>query len=100
MKLWVDDVRVPPGTRCDDYVLHNPDWIWAKSSSEAISCLRYLGPFTEMSLDHDLGGEDTTRDIILQMCDGQIPWPDKVVVHSANVVGREWLKGMIERYQP
>jgi hypothetical protein len=54
---------------------------------------------TEMSLDHDLGGDDTTRPIVLWMCENE-SWPTTVHVHTANPVGREWLEGMIERYKP
>ena len=92
MKLWVDDLRDPPNW-------NDGTWSWARTSQEAIDCLKYLGPYEEMSLDHDLGGEDTTRAIVLWLCEHG-HWPDKVVVHSANPVGREWLEGMIERYKP
>ena len=51
-----------------------------------------------MSLDHDLGGDDTSRRIVLWMCENEF-WPDEVVVHSANPVGVEWLEGMIARYK-
>lgn len=94
MKLWVDDVRLPP----DD------DWVWCQTSEQAISVLdlwRQLGRgavFPDVvSLDHDLGGDDTTRPVVLWMCENDY-WPVKTVVHSSNPVGREWLEGMIERY--
>lgn len=97
MKIWVDDIRPPP----DD------TWTWLYTSKEAVL---YLGTVKgnvdkglpneifEMSLDHDLGGDDTTRPIVLWMCENDF-WPVEVVVHSANPVGREWLEGMIERYK-
>ncbi len=88
MKLWVDDLRPPPGN----------EWWWAKTSKRAISWLYYPG-VTEMSLDHDLGGDDTTRPVVLFMCEHGV-WPQEVRVHSANPVGRDWLAGMIDRYQP
>lgn len=55
MKLWVDDLRPPP----DD------TWVWSKTSQNAIDTLMLagLGEITEISLDHDLGGDDTC------------PWP-------------------------
>ena len=100
MKIWVDDIRTPP----DD------SWKWVKTSGEAIKLLsdyvklkfdyeldiEYL---EVMSLDHDLGGDDTTRPIVLWCCENDF-WPVEVVVHSANPVGREWLEGMIRRYKP
>ncbi len=87
MKLWVDDLREPP-----------PGWHWAKSSKRAIAYLYYPW-IQQMSLDHDLGGEDTTRAVVLYMCEHGV-WPAQISVHSMNPIGREWLEGMIERYQP
>lgn len=107
MRLWVDDVRTPP----DSYDSpHNPgetispSWWWAKTSKAAIDSLRYhnqqgINPFVEISLDHDLGGDDTTRPVVLWMCEHNV-WPEIVGVHTANPVGREWLEGMIARYKP
>lgn len=99
MKLWVDDIRTPP----DD------SWEWVKTSAQAIKALSEtktlcreksaIYNFEVVSLDHDLGGDDTTRPIVLWCCENEF-WPLKVVVHSANPVGREWLEGMIERYKP
>ena len=94
MKIWVDDLRPPP----DD------SWEWAKTSLEALGWLWHVRMCYEdchievMSLDHDLGGDDTTRPIVLWMCENNF-WPDEVVVHSANPVGIDWLEGMIERYK-
>ncbi len=91
MKLWVDDLRTPPpfGT----------GWSWAKTSAEAIGMLR-LWEFEEMSLDHDLGGEDTTRPVVLWLCEHEDRWPRVVRVHTANPPGRSWLTGMVYRYNP
>lgn len=96
MKIWVDDVRPAP-----------EGWEWAKTSAEAIDLLVLLTspgmlwcPFENMSLDHDLGGDDTARRIVLWCCENDF-WPvEKVTVHSANPVGIEWLEGMINRYGP
>lgn len=92
-RLWIDDLRPPP-----------EDWIWAKTSEEAIgviSVLAYYGSrFSEASFDHDLGGDDTTRPVILWLCEQENLWPDKIYVHSANPVGVEWLQGMVNRYGP
>lgn len=93
MKLWVDDddwsgSRQPPGD----------DWVWAKSSDEALVYLR-TGEVTEISLDHDLGGDDTTRRLVLWMCENDT-FPEVVHVHTANIVGRDWLVGMVNRYGP
>lgn len=88
-KLWVDDLRDPP----DD------TWTVARTSHKAIYFLAGI-KFDLMSLDHDLGGDDTTRKVVLWLCENPGRWPRGVVVHSANPVGRSWLLGMIDRYQP
>jgi hypothetical protein len=96
VKIWVDDVREPPD-----------GWRWFTHSEDVIAWLAYdlewvhmgFEPDTRvMSLDHDLGGDDTTRPIVLWMCENEF-WPEEVYVHSANPVGVEWLEGMIERYK-
>lgn len=91
MKLWVDDLRKPPDST----------WVWSKTSRNTIDTLMFagIGEITEMSLDHDLGGDDTTRPVVLWMCENN-KWPDSIGVHTANPVGREWLEGMVARYKP
>ena len=97
MKIWVDDLREPPDNT----------WLWCKTSDEAMVFLvlsarsSWCGTcrVDEISLDHDLGGDDTTRPLVLFMAESGA-WPEKVHVHSANPVGREWLEGMIETYKP
>lgn len=102
MNIWVDDIRTPP----DD------TWVWCKTSSEALWLLgvekhvcdlfgEVFGdyePIAVMSLDHDLGGLDTTRPIVLWCCEHNF-WPNEVRCHSSNPPGREWIEGMIERYK-
>lgn len=93
MRLWVDDLRTPP----DDGEM----WTWALSSKEAIQQLAlFRNEVIEISFDHDLGGDDTTRRVVLWICETDYPWPPVVRVHTANPVGREWLVGMINRYGP
>lgn len=86
--LWVDDLRPAP---------HG--WLWAKTSTEAIRLLS-THSIVEMSLDHDLGGDDTSRAVVLWLCETEKHWPQATAVHSANPVGVEWLRGMIDRYGP
>ena len=92
MKLWIDDIRKPP----DD------TWIWAKSSRDAIEYIYCggVGYFDLISFDHDLGGNDTSRTVVLFLCNHPDLWPNKCLVHSANPVGKEWLEEMIKRYNP
>jgi len=88
MKLWIDDIRPAP-----------EGWVQAYTSDQAISMLAE-NTFDEVSFDHDLGGDDTSRRVILWICENDIPWPPVVRVHSMNNVGREWLEGMVKRYAP
>lgn len=92
-KLWVDDLRPAP----DD------SWVVATNSLLAINILishKVLNiPLEVMSLDHDLGGGDTSRRIVLWCCETGF-WPDEVRVHSQNPVGRDWLVSMVDRYKP
>ena len=96
MKLWIDDLRPAP-----------VGWVWAKTSQEAIdiftrsSYVKYENNRIDVvSFDHDLGGSDTSRRVVLFLCEYPELWPETCRVHSANPVGVEWLTGMIGRYGP
>lgn len=97
MKLFIDDERFPP----DD------GWVIARTSSEAISrlqfykmsCLNSTIRPEVVSFDHDLGGDDTTRPVVLWIIENEF-FPLRATVHSMNTVGREWIEGMIQRYFP
>ncbi|MFE7744388.1 cyclic-phosphate processing receiver domain-containing protein [Nocardia sp. NPDC057455] len=92
MKLFVDDERPAPD-----------GWMLAKTSLDAIAWLHLSRARAErleaLSLDHDLGGDDTTRPVMLWMCENEY-WPQWMKVHSMNPVGCDWLKGMADRYGP
>jgi len=101
-KIWIDDERPAP----DD------SWLVAKTSREALYLLRsvyatmvglsdwaHITYLEEVSFDHDLGGEDTTRPVMLWMAEYGI-WPKRVVVHTANPVGKIWLLGTARQWAP
>ncbi len=104
MRLWIDDERPMPW---EDQIWH----VHAKTSDEAIKWLdtwrrnnaergKPLGHLIkEVSFDHDLGGEDTTRRVMLWMIENDV-WPEEITIHTMNKVGREWLLGMANRYAP
>jgi hypothetical protein len=94
-KLFIDDVRPSP----------NENWILVRSSAEAIGWLKTHGCPSEISFDHDLGGDDTAMRVVHWMIetdmdmDGTfIPPRFRFNVHSANPVGRENIKGLLEGY--
>lgn len=94
LRLWIDDVREPP----DD------TWEWVTTSEAAIATLKFFQedgmlwcPRETISFDHDLGGDDTTRPVVIWMIENNFRF-DNYRIHSANPVGAEWLEGMITRY--
>jgi hypothetical protein len=94
MRLWIDDVREPP----------DETWDWVTTSEAAIALMREFSEFGYLwikreviSFDHDLGGDDTTRPVVLWMIENNYRF-DEYRVHSQNPIGRDWLTGMIERY--
>jgi hypothetical protein len=86
-RLWIDDLRPAP-----------PGWDWATTSQQALD-LMAVTTYDDMAFDHDLGGDDTSRRIVLHLCESE-RWPTRVWLLTANPVGREWLHGMITRYGP
>lgn len=86
-KLWLDDERpVPEGFR------------GALSSQEALDLIGVLGPPELMSLDHDLGGDDTTM-VFLRGLSEVLESPPRYRVHSANPVGRENILAFLRSWE-
>lgn len=77
MKVWLDDVRIPPD-----------GWVWCKWPEEVITLLE-TGSVTELSLDHDLGNDKhgTGYKVVLWLEEAVITrgfCPPDIRVHSAN----------------
>jgi hypothetical protein len=94
VKLWLDDVRTPP----------DETWTWVKTVAEAILLMQ--AGVSEASLDHDLGTDEQGtglpegRALVYWMAEHNC-WPSEAIaVHSANVVGVQYMVGMIARYGP
>lgn len=88
-QLWIDDVRPAP-----------EGWAWAKSSDKAIGILCDNHDIDEISFDHDLGGSDTSMNVINYIeiwaekkLMGQFKWH----IHSANPVGRKNIETALDR---
>lgn len=82
MKIWLDDVRMPP----------NLTWEWASSFAQ----LRYLLLRADaapevISFDHDLGPDTEDGYDIIKIIAQEWPtfYPERVEVHSANPVGAD-----------
>lgn len=91
--IWVDDLRPAPA-----------GWEWVKTSQDAINHLAKLkaskNSYAVISLDHDLGGDDTTRRVILWIIEQEFFPQEEIRIHTANPVGRDYLKGTAERHFP
>ena len=82
--LYLDDIREPPA------ISSGNKYIVLRSSQAAISYVEAHGVPEYMSLDHDLGGDDTTM-IFLRWLSNEYyneAIPD-YVVHSSNPVGKQ-----------
>lgn len=97
MKLWLDDDPVDRAA---------PDgWTHVFTAHECIVLLAN-GGITDLSLDHDLGGDDqngTGYDVVLWLAEqseahGRNLWPDRIDIHSANFAASPRMAGVINRY--
>jgi len=85
-KLYIDDTRSPEGD----------DWTIARSYKEAIKFCDDKGKPSEVSFDHDLG-EDVPSGLEIAREMLRHDWmPDKTNVHSANPIGAERIREVIE----
>ena len=86
MKLWVDDVRRPPGD----------DWTWVLHVEDALEILA-TGEVTELALDNDLHPfERDGTEIVDWMVENGV-WPDTIHVHTANNFASTYMCRIIER---
>jgi hypothetical protein len=90
--LFIDDLRYPIEDR----------WVIVRSSQEAIDYVIANGPPAEISFDHDLGGDDTSMQFIKWLIeytiDSDIEFPKQFFVHSANPVGAENIKHLMNNF--
>src|SRR5262245_5344262 len=94
MKVWLDDLRPAPS-----------GWIHVRTTDEAIDLLDQ-GVVEEISLDHDLGPEDSCHngyDVLLhiELCvhDGCHTPPNHIYVHSANPPARKRMEAAVEKIE-
>lgn len=92
--LYLDDVRTPP--KSDNHY----NYVVLRSSQEAMSYVVNNGVPIHMSLDHDLGGDDTTMVFLKWLSneyyDGQVP---TYAVHSSNPVGKQNIISLMESWK-
>lgn len=94
-KLFIDDIRYPT----------KEEYIIARSSKEALSFISIKGCPEFISFDHDLGGEDTSMIFLHRLIEMDIEQDYKFIpdgfsyqIHSANPVGRDNIKGLLDGY--
>lgn len=86
-KLFIDDVREPTeGGAC----WWKSDYIVARNVKEAIEIITEKGYPQHMSLDHDLGEDETVMEFLHWLAGNYYEeGPPDYVVHSANPIGRD-----------
>lgn len=92
MIVIVDDLRTHPSAD-----------VHLRTSAEALDFLMaFSGRIDELWLDHDLGGDDTVRPVVLWLAErsfgGDPVEIGRVGVQSMNPVGAEWICGTLGRY--
>lgn len=89
INLFVDDIREP----------HSKDWVIARSSYAALSIIESCAEINILSLDHDLGGEDTINSVLTELQRRTVhglSLPQYIRGHSANPVGMQKINQVIE----
>lgn len=90
MKVFIDDIRNPP----DD------SWILFRETETALFFIQQnIKEIKDISFDHDMGGDSTTRQIVNWLEEESFNSGDpeyykfniKTYVHSANPVGKAYL---------
>lgn len=93
-KLFLDDERFPV----------DPEFVIARNASEAIQMVKDQGMPSEISFDHDLGGDDTAMVFIHWLIDyhldGNVVIPKDLVyhIHSQNPVGVKNINGLLKNF--
>lgn len=96
--LFLDDERYP--THVDPTL--DRQWIVARSTEEAIQEVTHRGFPWFMSLDHDLGSNDTTMDFLRWLVweyGGSVVSPPQYQIHSANPVGAKNIEAFMNSWK-
>ena len=98
LRLFIDDLREPPTPSVEDDFA---TFFVARSTNQAIEIINEFGWPEFMSLDHDLGGDDTAM-VFLKRLVNEI-WTDqpipKYFVHSANPVGSDNIHSFMQSWK-
>ena len=80
----------------DDVRQFKFECVYARTSESGYALILSEDHWDEIWFDHDLGGTDTTRSILLALRQDQydgkpIPSVNRIVIHTSNPPGRDWL---------
>jgi hypothetical protein len=91
-KMFIDDEREPA----------QAGWTVVRTSADAIRMVQTRGWPSDISFDHDLGGDDTSmvfvRWAVDRMIDAGIGIPFHWYVHSQNPIGAANIDGLLNSY--
>lgn len=99
-KMFLDDERMPSVVYSGKEA---QGWVVVRSSSDAIEYVKNNGMPMFMSLDHDLGGEDTTNVFLLWLIQAHLDGRVKgkvpgYAIHSANPTGAKNLESKMNSW--
>lgn len=100
--IWLDDIRNPKKflNNYNDY----DEVIWVHNFDEFVKNIKSNNiENISISFDHDLGedlsGYDCAKFLVNYCLDYNIELPKNIYIHSANPVGAENIKKLIENYR-
>lgn len=101
INIFMDDMRPGPmgdagwGANLTDWM----SWVIVRSIENVKQFLE-MGIVDQLSLDHDMGIQDTGYDLVKWMAEHEV-WPKgQIWIHSANPVGVENMVATVNRYHP
>lgn len=88
----------------DDLRTFDFDATYARTVSEGMALVSHPKGWDEVWLDHDLGGKDTIRPVVVMLeTRAYFGYPANIgliVICTDNPVGRKWMLQALEKYYP
>lgn len=98
MILVIDDMKTFP------FEATGKEVVYARTLDEGRRLLDGYDELEELWLDHDLGGGDTIRPLVLSLAERAVGGNPKpiglVVVCSLNAPGADWIASTLDRWYP
>jgi len=93
INVYMDDARTP----CQALYIPDPYWVVVRTVQDT-KVLLSAGIVENMSLDHDMGSQDTGHDLLKWMEENDI-WPSgNISVHTMNPVGRANMLAVLKKH--